>query len=341
MMKFFVGVALLVFALFLLPNHSDAQEVDPTGIISVAWSPDGTMIVAVGEGGFVGIFDSQTHVLIRTLLGATGDVYAVDWNFTSTQIVTVGGDARLIIWDVNSGNIVTEVSNFDFPPFSVSWSPNNQFIASLDSPPDGFGLVQIWDAQTFQQLYEHPVGLSGTVEWRNNQELAVSNFLGGVALFDPTLAIPYNQAFDLYQFGTGNPALAIAWSPDYSKLAIAEVPNMSYAANPDLDFDITVWDVNTSTEILRIPAAHEAQIVSLAWSSTNQLASASYGGEIKIWDASTGQNLDTIMTNNVNDLDYFTVDWSPDGTQLAYGGFNDAEEGAFGIINAPAPNIDR
>ncbi|MEQ8671992.1 MAG: hypothetical protein RLP44_00475 [Aggregatilineales bacterium] len=311
--------ALLLFTLFLLPNYSDAQEIDPIGIISVAWSPDGNMIAAVGEDGFVGIFDSQTHVLIRTLLGSNGDVYAVDWNSTSTQIIATSADTNLRIWDVTSGNLIAKLLEPEYILTAVSWSPNNQFMASLDSAPDGFGLVQIWDAQTFQRLYQHPVGLSGTIDWRNNQELAVSNALVGVALFDPSLAIPYNQVFDLYSIGTGNPAITIAWSPDNSMLAIAEVPNMSYAANPDLDFDIAVWDVNTSTEILRIPAAHEVQIMSLAWSSTNQLASASYGGEIKIWDAATGQNLDTIMTNNVNDFDYFTVDWSPDGIQLAYG----------------------
>ncbi|MGH3933886.1 MAG: WD40 repeat domain-containing protein, partial [Pseudonocardiaceae bacterium] len=64
---------------------------------------------------------------------------------------------------------------------------------------------------------------------------------------------------------------------------------------------------------------HTGGVRAVAWSpDSTRLASAGYGGEVRVWDAATGTPQATLTghTGGVN-----AVAWSPDGTRLASAGY--------------------
>ena len=99
--------------------------------------------------------------------------------------------------------------------------------------------------------------------------------------------------------------LAVAFSPDGTRLAIADNEGMIY-----------VWQVANSELELTLEG-HTDWIWSIAWSPDgNILASGSQDCSILLWDTTTGQCLRT-LSGHSNFIQ--TVTWSPDGNILASG----------------------
>jgi WD40 repeat protein len=96
---------------------------------------------------------------------------------------------------------------------------------------------------------------------------------------------------------------SIAFSPDGKMLAAA-------GGAPQSEGEIRIWDIH-SHQLLKILRGHKDCIYSVAWSRDGKLiASGSYDRMVKLWDASTGKELDHIDA-------VFAVSFNPSGTQLA------------------------
>ncbi|MCP4543241.1 MAG: WD40 repeat domain-containing protein [Chloroflexi bacterium] len=98
------------------------------------------------------------------------------------------------------------------------------------------------------------------------------------------------------------PVYSLAWSPGGSVLASAGYEQ------------VKLWDTETGVE-LKTLEGHRSFVWGVAWSPDgNRLASASQDGTVRLWDASTYEELAVLDTGWA-----FCVAWSPDGDQLAVG----------------------
>ena len=98
------------------------------------------------------------------------------------------------------------------------------------------------------------------------------------------------------------PVYSLEWSPDGHFLATT-----AYGR-------ITLWDVKTLTELTTLNK-HNHFVWGVAWGPDgNRFASASRDGKVRIWNASSYEELYFIKPG-----DAFCVDWSPDGQQLVTG----------------------
>ncbi len=99
-------------------------------------------------------------------------------------------------------------------------------------------------------------------------------------------------------------ALALAWSPDGSVLAVGNGPR--------------IWLYDADFKPLRALEGHSAAVRDLAWSPDGtHLASAGLDNTVRVWNPDTGAALAT-LTGHTDWV--FALAWSADGTQLVSGG---------------------
>jgi WD40 repeat protein len=84
------------------------------------------------------------------------------------------------------------------------------------------------------------------------------------------------------QLGHGGPVLAVAWSPDGTRLASA-----------DGQGSVKVWDVAANKELRQLTTGGGG-VTALAWNQDSKCVAAAYQGTVKIWDVVSGKTVRTL-----------------------------------------------
>ena len=280
----------------------------------VAFTPDGTRILAVGKNGQNGsedkFFEVATSREVQSLpipadaiafsgdgkwlaagsgssvaicdLGAgrevetlAGQLAAQDLTFSPDGKLLITGGTALGVWDVASGKLARTVAG---GAQSVVLSPDGRWLAANPN-----GNLEIWDTKTWMRATPSPP--AGQFVWW----MGFSNPAAQLPLADLSAA-----GLRSWQVGAGPEArslwgatFAAALSPDGKILATAalRVPSASNYDRPN----ISIWDVSTG-RLLQTFAAHEVGVSGVAFSPDGKwLATA--GQESRLDPANLGATL--------------------------------------------------
>ncbi len=302
-----------LFALFILSGNISTmgQETPSNTVLDIAWKPDGTMI-ALATSEDLKVIDITSNT-IQAGFDINDFIISVDWSPDGNTILSGRRNGTIDIWDANLGLSITsfiahpgENARLSF----VRWNPNGTRFAST-STNIHIPTLRIWDSNTYTIQSEFRDAAFSEVLWSpNGSQIFAANLNGGIYNFDSNLS-NYNGV------GFYDRVLSIAVDSSGNKIA----------SSSSLDRNIHIWEISTN-QLLHVLSGHTDAILSMSWSSqANSLASISLDGTVRIWNTNTGQ-----QTNIINvGTPAYTVAWSPDGTELAYGG----ENGVVEIIDAP------
>jgi WD40 repeat protein len=193
-----------------------------TAIMDTSWSPDGKFVAAAalfdveGSGGVqmtseVLIFDVATGAVTMHLDGVDGWISSVAWSPDGTRIAGGFDQDRAVIWDINSDEILVELSS------AISQDANNPYsgiisYVSLDWSPDGSLLA----------------GAYGDTGWGGDCPVCAGANPGAVVVWrvDAGYSVVHRWIDEFYE------SAVVAFNPDGSVLASGSRSGV-----------ITLWDM--------------------------------------------------------------------------------------------------
>ena len=291
--------------------------------INIVLSPDNSQIASMN-------WDRPT---LRVWDIASGELVGLrtNWRYTMQYEQAYSPDGRLLaisagnkieLWDVANNQIIAVLETLpdeNNTVMEIAISPDGTLLANSD-----FDGVRLWDMATHEMVAVYDMealGLASRDVRRvyvgfaaDNTLLAAATTGDAVLLIDLTTG----QAVSVFEGHTSSRFLA--FSPDFSRLAVIEAGG-----------EIAIWDVAIA-ELVMVLEEHPDPLFKAVISPDGTLLATSYpqGGDARyppseatvwLWDLATGEMVAELSGHQGW---IAALAFSPDGTLLASGGFDNS-----------------
>ncbi len=282
-------------------------------VYSVAFSPDGKLLVSASEDETVRVWDIATGRCTRLMSAHKGGAYSAVFSPDGRLIASAGADKAVNVWNADTGRCL-QILKCKNKMRSVAFSPDGKLLASCGGFDEG--VVHIWNTSTWDHvktLTGHEEAACCVVFSPDGKAVASSDDYDQVKIWDVetgrcirTLegeAISHREA-TIYN---------IRFSPDGSLLGAACEDGL-----------VLLWNWRTGKRCHKLGEYHpiDAGSPSLAFYPKGRiLAAGCQGKNIRMWDTVTGECLRTLVpcADNENPPFVLSLDFSRDGRFLAAG----------------------
>jgi Tol biopolymer transport system component len=242
---------------------------------SISFSPDGTRVAAAGGApqlfGEIGIWDVQSHRLLKTMQGHKDCIYSIAWSPDGRLLASASYDRMVKLWDAETGKELRNLQDHIDAVFAVAFSPDGQRLASASQDRT----VKIWDVASGKRLYtlsDASDGLTSVAFSPSGNEVAAAGY-------DKTIYI-WQLAEDdghLSQslIADQDSLLALVWSPDGKTIVTAST-------------DGSIRFRNTKLDLMGMIDRQPDWVEALAISPDGKwLAAGRYNGSLSLYDINT------------------------------------------------------
>jgi WD40 repeat protein/uncharacterized caspase-like protein len=242
----------------------------------------------------------KPELIVQT--GHSSSIEALAFSPDGKLVGSVGGDAALKLWEVNTGRELRTLKS-GFGMSSVTFSPDSKIVATGNNDTK----IKFWDVHSGEELrtLSGHAGAVASIAFSPNGKIFASASTDNMRLWD---AVTGQELRKLIGHAAGVRSIAFS-------------PNGELLASGSDDKTIKLWDVGTGKEQSTL-IGHASWIYSVAFSPDGKLlVSASDDKTLKLWDVATGKELRSFTgaTGGV-----FSVAFSPDGKTVVSGDWDHA-----------------
>jgi WD40 repeat protein len=320
--------------LFSLKGHTST-------VWNVVFNHDGTRLASVGGDGTVKIWDTSNNREVPAFRGATDAATGVSFSADGQRMCSAmkadpkTGENVIKIWDANSGQEILAIRQ---PPGNrllrvVTISPDGRRVAagygSFDEAKNRYvsGDVWVWDAQTGVELATlngHSWAVVGLAFSPDSSRLvSCASNPSGWGRYDQGKPCEVK----VWDAGNGEELFALVGHNSFVD-SVAYSPDGKRLATLSRDNTLKLWDAQTGRELVSLPVQVTGVTSIVAFSPDGKRLASSNNphpyysapelgsqlGQIKVWDAETGQELLTMKGHTIR---VKMLAFSPDGKRLA------------------------
>ncbi len=305
---------------------------------SLAFTPDGSKLITVGDRCDTTVWDVKTGQALRTFKGLE-NVKSVGVS-PDGQLVVIGGvDGKVRIMNLETGEEVACRKGHSRAINAVAFSPNGrQFVSGCME-----GQAKLWNLSPSPDRIELSADRPGQLAFSpDGEKLAVGGLEGGIQIWEirsgkqvATLkghtsmitGLGYLLGGCLLVSGSSDSSIKI-WDPIRTNVLRSMVANQSHVASLVLSPDgnrivaaginglVKVWNAGNGQELL--VTTNQVYIKHMAISLDGQWGGISdHSGSLKVWGLADGKERLTITPGRQERIDKFA--FSPDGNTLVAG----------------------
>lgn len=316
----------------LQPPIKKAWEASAGNIVCVSWNPDGSELVSGSDTGYVHFWNPEKAV-IESELKLDSSIFCIDWE-RGGAVACGSRDGKLTIINSEQREIIGSVEAHQSLVWRLKWKKNEKILASV-----GHDHIHVWDFEKMLLLFSlscaphHPLPDHGKPEicWSPDGKQLVS--VGGdmVQVWDAQsgdLIANGKSEFDLQYVSWADSKQDLATTSITGGVKLWQIDGEVLKQRDDVlkhrKFDRIAWapsgdlllGVDSSGEFIlfdkngkeRTTKGHRQAITCSSWSPEGRfLATGSEGGRVKIWKATNGELLTTLIADD----EVVDVAWNP------------------------------
>lgn len=117
-------------------------------VFALAYTPDGALGISGGNNGQIIVWNADTSVQVREMLGHHGSVSSLAISPDGKRVASGGGgnDNTIRFWNLSTGKAETAIAGHTADVGHVEFSPDGMYLASASLD----GSIRIWDVGTHQ-----------------------------------------------------------------------------------------------------------------------------------------------------------------------------------------------
>ncbi|EJC98388.1 WD40 repeat-like protein [Fomitiporia mediterranea MF3/22] len=270
---------------------------------SVAFSPDGTLVVSGSWDKTVQIWDAESGQAVSDPLeGHHGIIRSVAFSPNGTCVVSGSDDETIRIWEVETGQVISgPLEGHNGAVYSVAFSPDGTRVVSGSTDKS----VMVWDVESGQAVkrFEGHVDDVNSVAFSSNGKHVVSG--------------SYDQSIRIWDVESGQTICGPLKGHTASVRSITVSRDGTRVASGAADATIRIWDAKSGQHVSVPFEGHAGGVSSVAFSPDGKrVVSGSDDMTVQIWDIETGQ----LVSGPFKHASFvLSVAFSPDGTRVVSG----------------------